>query len=83
MNSVDVLWLIVFGAIGVNIGILPKHNEILESTGEWGIVFIMFALGCEENCTRIPSKSPNSPRLPSITAAFTVKPFYIISRNSI
>ncbi len=48
-NSVDVLWLIVFGAIGVNIGILPEHNEILESIGEWGIVFIMFALGFEEN----------------------------------
>ena len=48
-NSVDVLWLIVFGAIGVNIGILPEHNEILESIGEWGIVFIMFALGFDEN----------------------------------
>jgi len=48
-NSIDVLWLIVFGAIGVNTGILPEHNEILESIGEWGIVFIMFALGFEEN----------------------------------
>jgi len=48
-NSVDVLWLIVLGAMGVNVGILPEHNEILESIGEWGIVFIMFALGFEEN----------------------------------
>ena len=48
-STVDVLWLIVFGAIFVNIGILPSHNEVLEYIGEWGIVFIMFALGFEED----------------------------------
>ncbi len=47
--TVDVLWLIVFGAVGVNLGILPEHNEILEAIGEWGIVFIMFALGFDED----------------------------------
>jgi len=48
-KTVDVLWLIIFGAIGVNIGILPHENKILEVIGEWGIVFVMFALGFEEN----------------------------------
>ena len=48
-NTVDVLWLIVLGAVGVNIGILPQENEILEAIGDWGIVFVMFALGFEEN----------------------------------
>jgi len=48
-STVDVLWLIIFGAIFVNIGLLPTHNEVLEYIGEWGIVFIMFALGFEED----------------------------------
>ena len=47
--TVDVLWLILFGAIGVNFSILPEHNEVLEMIGEWGIVFIMFALGFDED----------------------------------
>jgi Kef-type K+ transport system membrane component KefB len=48
-SSVDVLWLIVFGAIGVNIGILPEHHEVLDAIGEWGILFVMFALGFDED----------------------------------
>jgi len=48
-STVDVLWLILFGSIGVNLGILPQHNEILETIGEWGIVFVMFALGFDED----------------------------------
>lgn len=48
-KTVDVLWLIIFGAIAVNIGILPEENNILEAIGDWGIVFVMFALGFEEN----------------------------------
>ncbi|HHD72492.1 MAG TPA: cation:proton antiporter [Epsilonproteobacteria bacterium] len=48
-NTVDVLWLIVLGAVGVNIGILPEKNPILEAIGDWGIVFVMFALGFVEN----------------------------------
>ena len=47
--TVDVLWLIIFGAIFANIGIIPEHHEILEYIGEWGIVFIMFALGFDED----------------------------------
>ncbi len=48
-NSVDVLWLILSGAILGNIGLLPSQNHALEYIGEIGIVFIMFALGFEEN----------------------------------
>ena len=40
-STVDVLWLILFGAIGVNIGILPEHHETLEIIGEWGIFFVL------------------------------------------
>ncbi len=48
-STVDVLWLILFGSIGVNIGILPEQHEVLESIGEWGILFVMFALGFDED----------------------------------
>ena len=48
-NTVDVLWYILFGALLANIGALPKHHEVLEYIGEWGIVFIMFALGFDED----------------------------------
>jgi len=48
-RTVDVLWLIVLGALFSNLGILPEHNEVLEYIGEWGIVFVMFALGFDED----------------------------------
>ncbi len=51
-GTVDVLWLILAGAILTNIGLLPAHNEFFETIGEWGIVFIMFALGLEEDIGR-------------------------------
>jgi len=69
-NSVDVLWLIILGAIGVSIGILPEHNEILESIGEWGIVFIMFALGFEENVSNFVHGLKKSIGIAIIGAAF-------------
>jgi len=47
-STIDVLWLILFGSISVNIGILPEENIVLEAIGEWGIVFVMFALGFDE-----------------------------------
>jgi len=47
--TVDVLWLIIFGALFANLGLIPKHHEVLEYIGEWGIVFIMFALGFDED----------------------------------
>lgn len=48
-STVDVLWLILFGAIGVNIGILPEKHDVLDAIGEWGILFVMFALGFDED----------------------------------
>ena len=36
-KTVDVLWLIVFGSILTNLGLLPEHNESFETIGEWGI----------------------------------------------
>jgi Kef-type K+ transport system membrane component KefB len=48
-SSVDVIWLILFGAIFANLGMIDAHNETLEVIGEWGIVFIMFALGFDED----------------------------------
>ena len=48
-QSVDVLWLIMAGALLGNFGLLPSDNHALEYVGEIGIVFIMFALGFEEN----------------------------------
>ena len=48
-STIDVLWLILFGSISVNIGILPEENIVLEAIGEWGIVFVMFALGFDED----------------------------------
>ena len=48
-RTVDVLWLIVLGALFANLGILPERNEVLEYIGEWGIVFVMFALGFDED----------------------------------
>ena len=54
-GTVDVLWLIVFGSIFSNMGILPEHNELIEHIGEWGIIFIMFALGFEEDLSHFIS----------------------------
>ncbi len=78
-NSVDVLWLIVFGAIGVNIGILPEHNEILESISEWGIVFIMFALGFEENVSNFVQGLKKSMWIAVIGAVFPfITGYYVV-----
>lgn len=48
-KTVDVLWLIILGSLAANVGLLPEENTILEAIGDWGIVFVMFALGFEEN----------------------------------
>lgn len=48
-STVDVLWLILLGAVASNMGVLPVENEVLEYIGEWGIVFVMFALGFDED----------------------------------
>jgi Kef-type K+ transport system membrane component KefB len=46
----SVLYFLGFGAVMVNVGILPTEtNEIIHGFAELGIVIIMFALGFEEN----------------------------------
>lgn len=69
-RTVDVLWLIVAGAVLTNLGLLPKHHEFLETIGEWGIVFIMFALGVEEDVGRFTQGLKRSIGIALIGAAF-------------
>lgn len=69
-RTVDVLWLIVAGAVLTNLGLLPQHNEFLEIIGEWGIVFIMFALGLEEDIGRFTQGLKRSIGIALIGAAF-------------
>jgi len=46
----SVLYFLAFGAVMVNVGILPTDtNEFIQGFAELGIVIIMFALGFEEN----------------------------------
>jgi Kef-type K+ transport system membrane component KefB len=46
----SVLYFLGFGAVMVNVGILPTEtNEFIHGFAELGIVIIMFALGFEEN----------------------------------
>lgn len=69
-STVDVLWLILFGSLGVNLGILPQENAILEGVGEWGIVFVMFALGFDENLGHFMKGMKRSLGIAIIGAAF-------------
>ncbi len=72
-STIDVLWLILFGSIGVNIGILPEHSVSLEAIGEWGIVFVMFALGFDENLSNFVKGLKRSMGIAIIGAIF---PFF-------
>lgn len=69
-GTVDVLWLIVAGALLTNLGFLPTHNEFLETIGEWGIIFIMFALGLEEDINRFTQGVKRGMGVALIGAAF-------------
>ena len=69
-RTVDVLWFIVAGAVLTNLGFLPEHNEFLEIIGEWGILFIMFALGLEEDLGRFAQGLKRSMGVALIGAAF-------------
>jgi Kef-type K+ transport system membrane component KefB len=48
-GTVDVLWLILIGSFLGNLHIIPEHSKEIEFLGELGIIFIMFALGLDEN----------------------------------
>ena len=69
-RTVDVLWFILAGAILTNMGLLPEHNEFLETIGDWGILFIMFALGLEEDLRRFAQGLKRSTGVALIGAAF-------------
>ncbi len=69
-GTVDVLWLILAGMLLTNMELLPKHNEFLEMIGEWGIVFVMFALGLEEDLGRFSQGLKRSIGIALIGAAF-------------
>ena len=78
-GTVDVLWLIIAGTVLTNLGWLPKHNEFLEIIGEWGIVFVMFALGLEENLERFRQGMKRSIGVALIGAIFPFIAGYGIS----
>ena len=78
--TVDVLWLIVFGSIGVNLGILPEHSEILEAIGEWGIVFIMFALGFDEDLQHFMQGLKRSIGIATLGAIFPFLSGFYVAR---
>jgi len=69
-KTVDVLWLIVFGALFSNLGIIPEHHEIIENIGEWGIIFVMFALGFDEDLSHFISGLKKSWGIAVIGAIF-------------
>ncbi len=87
-STVDVLWLIVFGALFANMGWIPEHNETLDLIGEWGIVFIMFALGFDEDLSHFKEGLLRSwgiavlgALFPFFTAYFTAQ-FFGFSTNA-
>ena len=68
--TVDVLWLIVLGALFGSLGIIPEHHEVLEYIGEWGIVFVMFALGFDEDIEHFKTGLKRSLGIAVIGAVF-------------
>ena len=78
--TVDVLWLIIFGAFFANIGFLPSHHEVLEYIGEWGIVFVMFALGFDEDIDHFKSGLKRSMGIAVIGAIFPFLAGYISAK---
>ena len=76
-HTVDVLWLIIFGSLAANVGILPQENEILEAIGDWGIVFVMFALGFEENIANFTAGLKRSWGIAIIGAIFPFAAGYL------
>ena len=79
-RTVDVLWLIVLGALFANLGLLPSHNEILEYIGEWGIVFVMFALGFDEDLGHFKTGLQRSMGIAVIGAVFPFLAAYLSAK---
>ncbi len=69
-STVDVLWLILFGAVFSNLGLIPEHHEVLEYIGEWGIVFVMFSLGFDEDLEHFKTGLKRSMGIAVIGAVF-------------
>jgi len=69
-STVDVLWLIILGSFGVNLGILPQEHIILDAIGEWGIVFVMFALGFDEDINHFVQGLKRSMGIATLGAIF-------------
>jgi len=56
-----VVWFLVFGAIMVNVGIMPTESgEFISGLAELGIILIMFSLGFEENTSNFISSIKKS-----------------------
>ncbi len=79
-RTVDVLWLIILGALFANLGIIPSHNEVLEYIGEWGIVFVMFALGFDEDLEHFKSGLRRSLGIAVIGAIFPFLAGYLSAK---
>ena len=79
-RTVDVLWLIILGALFSNLGILPSHNEVLEYIGEWGIVFVMFALGFDEDLEHFKHGLKHSMGIAVIGAIFPFLAGYLSAK---
>ncbi|MCF6197908.1 MAG: cation:proton antiporter [Hyphomicrobiaceae bacterium] len=57
----NVLWYLIFGAVLVNLGVLPeKSDEFITTLSELGIILIMFALGFEERTDHFLSSMKKS-----------------------
>lgn len=70
-KTVDILWLIIIGALSSNMHIIDTHNsEFFEILGEWGIIFIMFALGFDEDISHFHQALKKSLGIAIIGAIF-------------
>ncbi|MRI82875.1 MAG: cation:proton antiporter [Nitratiruptor sp.] len=79
-STVDVLWLIIFGSLFANLHLIPEHHEVLEYIGEWGIVFVMFALGFEEDLDHFKQGLKRSIGIAIIGAIFPFMAGYISAK---
>jgi len=79
-SSIDVLWLIILGALFANIGLIPSHHEVLERIGDWGIVFVMFALGFDEEISHFKQGLRRSIGIAIVGAIFPFLASYLTAK---